>query len=183
MLTSSACFHILEFGLPGFFNVFIWGLQNRLCMKMLQYTFFLLKLVIEVLPVSTDHTENSTSSTSPDSSPEWVSVYWRIFSSFVHCNRHFPGPLRLEQLGALSTHVFEVRKATGREHFACQDSGVSPILILIISNGEKILSNVNVVVWRQVKKENSSLPVAVRVWKSRLLKLPNLQIQLFTLEV
>ena len=42
--------------------------------------------------------------------------------------------------------VFETRTATGREHFACLDSGVSQIFILIISNGEKILSNVNVVV-------------------------------------
>ena len=28
-------------------------------------------------------------------------------------------------LGSLSTRVFETRTATGREHFACQDSGVS----------------------------------------------------------
>ena len=76
------------------------------------------------------------------------------------------------QLGSLSTHVFETRTATGREHFACQDSGVSQIFILIISNGEKILSNVSVVVWRQVKRENSSLPVAVRLSKTRVLKLP-----------
>ena len=51
-------------------------------------------------------------------------------------------PLR----GSLSTHVFETRTATGRENFACQGSGVSHIFILIITNGEKILSNVNVVV-------------------------------------
>ena len=49
--------------------------------------------------------------------------------------------------GSLSTRVvFETRTATGREHFTCQDSGVSQIFVLIISNGEKILSNVNVVV-------------------------------------
>ena len=42
--------------------------------------------------------------------------------------------------------VFEMRTATGREHFACQDSGVSQIFILIISYGEKMLSNVSVVV-------------------------------------
>ena len=40
----------------------------------------------------------------------------------------------------------ETRTATGREHFAYQGSDVSRIFILIISNGEKILSNVNVVV-------------------------------------
>ena len=49
-----------------------------------------------------------------------------------------------------------------------------PDFYTTISNGEKILSNVNVVVWGQVhcKSENSSLPVAVRVSKTRLLKLP-----------
>ena len=49
-------------------------------------------------------------------------------------------------LGSLSTRVFETRTATGREHFACQGSGFSQIFKLILSNGEKILSNVNVVV-------------------------------------
>ena len=39
----------------------------------------------------------------------------------------------------LSRHVFETRTATGREIFACQDSGVSQTFILIISNGEKNL--------------------------------------------
>ena len=50
------------------------------------------------------------------------------------------------RIGNLSTGVFETRTANGREHLACQDSGVSLIFILIISNGENILSNVNVVV-------------------------------------
>ena len=45
--------------------------------------------------------------------------------------------------------------------------------MLLISNGEKILSNVNAVVRGQVKSENSqSLPVAVRVSKTCVLKLP-----------
>ena len=39
---------------------------------------------------------------------------------------------------------------------------MSKIFNVIISNGGKILSNVKVVVTRQVKRENSSLPVAVR---------------------
>ena len=69
--------------------------------------------------------------------------------------------------------VFEMRTAIRRENFACQDSAVSQIFILIISNGEKILSNGNVFVGRQVKRENSSLPLAVRVSKTRVLKLPN----------
>ena len=77
-----------------------------------------------------------------------------------------------ESLGSLSTHVFETRTTTGRGHFACQDSSVSQIFIPSISNGEKILGNANAVVWRQVKRENSSLPVAVRVSKTRVLKLP-----------
>ena len=75
-------------------------------------------------------------------------------------------------LGSLSTRVFGTRTATGREHFTCQDSSVSQIFVLIISNGEKTPSNVNVVVWKQVKRENSSLPVAVRVSKTCVLKLP-----------
>ena len=75
---------------------------------------------------------------------------------------------------SLSTRVFETRTATGRKHFSCQDSGSSHIFTLIISNGEKILRNINVVVWRQVKRENSSLPVAVRVSKTCVLKLPNI---------
>ena len=64
----------------------------------------------------------------------------------------------------------ELKYADG--NISCQDSGVSQIFVLIISNGEKILSNVNVVGLRQVQKENSSLPVAVRVSKTCVLKLP-----------
>ena len=47
-------------------------------------------------------------------------------------------------LGSLSTRVLETRTATGREHFAHQRSDFSRIFILIMFNGEKILSNVNV---------------------------------------
>ena len=75
-------------------------------------------------------------------------------------------------LGSLSTHAFETQTATGREHSVCQDSGVSHIFIPIIHNREKVLRIVNVMVWRRVIRENSSLPLAVRVWKSRVLKLP-----------
>ena len=49
-------------------------------------------------------------------------------------------------LGSLSLRIFETRTATGREHFTCHGSGVSQVFIFIISKGEKILSNVNVVV-------------------------------------
>ena len=48
----------------------------------------------------------------------------------------------------------------------------SQIFILLIFNGERIFSNVNVVVLGQVKSENSSLTVVVRVSKTRVLKLP-----------
>ena len=65
----------------------------------------------------------------------------------------FSGPALADAYGhhtgifsSLSTRVFETQTATGREHFACQGSGVSQIFILIISNRETILSNVNVVV-------------------------------------
>ena len=44
------------------------------------------------------------------------------------------------------TRVFETRTATGREIFAWQDRIFSQIFILLTSNGEKKLSNVNVVV-------------------------------------
>ena len=49
-------------------------------------------------------------------------------------------------LGSLSMRVFETRTAAGKEHFGSQDSDVSQIFIVIISNQEKILSNVDVVV-------------------------------------
>ena len=47
--------------------------------------------------------------------------------------------------GNLNALVSETRTATGRENFAFKDSEVSHIFILILSNGEKILTNVNVV--------------------------------------
>ena len=78
--------------------------------------------------------------------------------------------------------VFETRMATGRENFACQDSSVSQFFILIISHGEKILSNGNVFVGRQVKRLNSSLPLAVRISKSRVLKLPSEKLRLQTVQ-
>ena len=43
-------------------------------------------------------------------------------------------------------------------------------LIFLYYSSEKILSNVNGVVSGQFKSENSSLPVAVRVSKTRVLK-------------
>ena len=49
---------------------------------------------------------------------------------------------------------------------------LTDFFIMLISNGEKILSNVNVVMRGQVEIENSSFPVAVRDSKTRVLKLP-----------
>ena len=72
----------------------------------------------------------------------WICYYGYGYGYVVE--RPISGHART--LGSLSTRVFETRTATGREHFACQGSGISQIFILIISHGEKILSNVNVVV-------------------------------------
>ena len=56
------------------------------------------------------------------------------------------GAFLIKQLGSLSTRVFETRTATGKKHFARYDRTISQIFILLISDGEKILINVNVVV-------------------------------------
>ena len=74
---------------------------------------------------------------------------------------------------SLNTRVFETRTATGSEYLAPQDSRLNQTFKLRVSNSEKILSDINIVVWRQVKRENISLSVAVRVSKTRVLNLPN----------
>ena len=48
---------------------------------------------------------------------------------------------------------------------------MSQIFILLICNGEKILSDVNLAVRGQVKSENSSLLVVIRDSKTRVLRL------------
>ena len=48
---------------------------------------------------------------------------------------------------------------------------MSQIFIPLICNGEKILSDVNLDMRGQVKSENSSLPVAIRDSKMRVLRL------------
>ena len=63
--------------------------------------------------------------------------------------------LVINLLGSLSMRVFETRTSTGREHFACQDNAVSQIFIPIIANGEKILSNVNVVCKDKLKEKTA----------------------------
>ena len=76
------------------------------------------------------------------------------FGILVKLQNTLPLTIRLQMLllpshcciiGSLSTRVFETRMATGSEHFTCQNSGVCQIFILMISNGEKVLNNVNVV--------------------------------------
>ena len=62
---------------------------------------------------------------------------------------------------ASARDVFEQQKETGSGHFTCQGRGLSHIFKLIVSNSEKILNDINVVVRRQVKVENRLLPLAV----------------------
>ena len=49
-------------------------------------------------------------------------------------------------LGSLSMQVFEPRTATGSEHFARQDSGLSQSFNLIVSTSKKRLKNFNLAV-------------------------------------
>ena len=72
---------------------------------------------------------------------------------------------RNELQRAKERDVFEQRKETESEQFLCQDSGLSQIFKVVSSHAEKILNNINVIVWRQVttivKWETSSLPGSV----------------------
>jgi len=106
----------------------------------------------------------------------WIFPVSQVFGLSVSANetveiKMYPfGPTEVAPgkiIGSLSMRAFETRTATGREHSVCQDSGVSHIFILIIHNREKVLSIINMMVWRRVIRENSSLPLAVRVSKSR----------------
>ena len=54
--------------------------------------------------------------------------------------------LVLQTIESLSMGVFETWTASGRGHLEFQDIVVSQTFIPIISNGEKILDNVNLVV-------------------------------------
>ena len=66
-----------------------------------------------------------------------------VMQLFVYVQSTITVPFKL---GSLSTRVFETLTATGSEYFARQDIGLNQIFILIIYNGEKILSDINVVV-------------------------------------
>ncbi len=63
------------------------------------------------------------------------------FSYLTNAKVNAYNNLREQILGSLSTRDFETRTATGRENFVRQDRIVSQILILFISNGEKILNS------------------------------------------
>ena len=77
-----------------------------------------------------------------------------------------PQKLGLGQ-GSLSTRVFETRTATGREQFAFLDRIVSQI---------SLMEKRYLAMWMWLC-ENSSLPVAVRVSKTRMLKLPRRELK------
>ena len=66
-----------------------------------------------------------------------------------------------DKLESFSKRCWELWTETGSEHFAYQNSDPSQIFEPILSVSEKILKSVNVVVSRQVKQENSSIPVVI----------------------
>ena len=52
--------------------------------------------------------------------------YHRVYTlSSKHTYRPMRERVEAQLLGSLITRVFETRTAIGKEHFACQDSGVS----------------------------------------------------------
>ena len=59
--------------------------------------------------------------------------------------------------------------ATGRAHFACQEAGVFQIFILIISNEEKILGNVNGFCEDKLKGKTAHLRLPSSSLKTRVL--------------
>ena len=83
----------------------------------------------------------------------------------------------------LASDVFEPRAETGSKHFAYQGIGLFQISKLMVSSSENLHNNINVLVWRQVKQEKSSLPVAFAAQGRRMLKLPNKWAVLLLLEV
>ena len=85
----------------------------------------------------------------------------QLFPKFLHFLKYHTGYYACFPCYIIEfKHVFEPRMVTRDEQFACQDSSVSQIFNVIISNGGKMLSNMKMVVTMQVKRENSSLPVA-----------------------
>ena len=75
-------------------------------------------------------------------------------------------------IGSLSINVFERRTSTGSGLFSFFDGGFAQIFSQIASIIVKKLRNSNFISSRNVKRENTSLPVDVRPSKTSLLKLP-----------
>ena len=74
----------------------------------------------------------------------WIDPHVKILIWLCNsclCAINYNGPVQIGEL-----NVFETLTATGSEYFARQDSGLNQIFILITSNGEKILSDINVIV-------------------------------------
>ena len=103
--------------------------------------------IMGLVPVFILETYNQTTNECLPNSSRRMMRCW-IWDDYIQLGATRLVGYLLSLLGSLSMCVFETRTATGREHFTCQDSGVSQIFVLIISNGEKILSNVNVIVWK-----------------------------------
>ena len=67
------------------------------------------------------------------------------------------GILKIDQSPKIPWHrlsmgvVCSYSSVPGSEHFACQDSGLSHIHKLIVSASEKILNNISVAVWGQLR--------------------------------
>ena len=87
----------------------------------------------------------------------------KLFSYPIRKAR-FSGSSSLSSIIWPRSRVVTSPRSNPEEEILCARTVLSPSrFILLISNKEKILNNVNAVVRGQVKSENSSLPVAVCV--------------------
>ena len=91
----------------------------------------------------------------------------------VAVNKHVFGETKL---GNLSTRVFETRTATGSELFpllTCPHTTTFTLLSIFSP-----LEMNSIKIWETIRSKNAncSLPVAVRVSKTRVLKLPNIHL-------
>ena len=81
-------------------------------------------------------------------------------------------PLRAKTLGSLSTRVFETRTATGSEVFSLLTCPHTTTFTLLSIFSPLEMNSIKI--WETIRSKNAncSLPVAVRVSKTRALKLP-----------
>ena len=79
------------------------------------------------------------------------------------------------QLGSLSTRVFETRTATGSELFSLFTCPHTTTFTLLSIFSPQEMNSIKI--WETIRSKNAncSLPVAVRVSKTRVLKLPNVK--------